>query len=34
MAKKFDKQIILINSEAHRFAIEFYRSKHRKSLLK
>lgn len=34
MAKKYDKQIILINSEAHRFAIEFYRSKHRKSLLK
>ena len=34
MATKHFKQIILINSEAHRFAIEFYRSKHRKSLLK
>lgn len=33
-AKKYKKEIILINSEAHRFAIEFYRSKHRKSLLK
>jgi excinuclease ABC subunit C len=32
-ASKYEKQIILINSEAHRFAIEFYRSKHRKSLL-
>jgi excinuclease ABC subunit C len=33
-ASTHNKQIILINSEAHRFAIEFYRSKHRKSLLK
>lgn len=32
-AKKYKKEIILINSEAHRFAIEFYRSKHRKSLI-
>jgi excinuclease ABC subunit C len=31
--KKYKKEIILINSEAHRFAIEFYRKKHRKSLL-
>ncbi len=34
VALKHNKQIILINSEAHRFAIEFYRTKHRKSLLK
>lgn len=33
-SSKYQKQIILLNSEAHRFAIEFYRSKHRKSLLK
>ncbi len=32
--KRHTKEIILLNSEAHRFAIEFYRSKHRKSLLK
>jgi excinuclease ABC subunit C len=32
VAKKYKKEIILINSEAHRFAIGFYRSKHRKSL--
>lgn len=31
--KKNKKEIILINSESHRFAIEFYRSKHRKSLI-
>jgi excinuclease ABC subunit C len=30
--KRHSKEIILLNSEAHRFAIEFYRSKHRKSL--
>jgi excinuclease ABC subunit C len=30
--KRYNKDIILLNSEAHRFAIEFYRSKHRKSL--
>jgi len=30
--KKYKKEIIILNSEAHRFAIEFYRSKHRKSL--
>ncbi len=27
------KEVILLNSEAHRFAIEFYRKKHRKSML-
>jgi excinuclease ABC subunit C len=32
--KMYKKDIILINSEAHRFAIDFYRKKHRKSLLK
>jgi excinuclease ABC subunit C len=32
-AKKHKKDIILINSEAHRFAITFYRSKHRKSMI-
>lgn len=31
--KKYTKDIILLNSEAHRFAIEFYRKKHRNSLL-
>lgn len=31
--KKYKKEIILINSEAHRFAIEFYRKTHRKSLV-
>jgi len=29
---KYEKDILLVNSEAHRFAIEFYRTKHRKSL--
>jgi excinuclease ABC subunit C len=33
-AEKYKKQIILINSEAHRFAIEFYRKTHRKSFLR
>lgn len=33
VAKRYSKDIILINSEAHRFAIEFYRKKHRKSML-
>ncbi len=33
IAQQYNKQIILINSEAHRFAIEFYRKKHRKSML-
>jgi excinuclease ABC subunit C len=30
---RYSKQAVLLNSEAHRFAIEFYRSKHRKSLV-
>ncbi len=34
IVKKYNKQIVLLNSEAHRFAIEFYRKKHRKSFLK
>lgn len=29
---KYEKDILLVNNEAHRFAIEFYRQKHRKSL--
>ncbi len=33
VTKKYKKDIILLNSEAHRFAIEFYRNKHRKSLI-
>lgn len=35
LVKKYKKDVLLINSEAHRFAISFYRAKHRKgSLLK
>jgi len=35
LVKKYKKDILLINNEAHRFAISFYRAKHRKgSLLK
>lgn len=30
---KYKKDAILLNSEAHRFAIEFYRKTHRKSML-
>ena len=33
LAKTHKKDIILINSEAHRFAISFYRNKHRTSLI-
>lgn len=33
VTKTHKKDIILINSEAHRFAIDFYRNKHRKSLI-
>jgi excinuclease ABC subunit C len=33
ISKRYNKEIILLNSEAHRFAIEFYRKKHRNSLL-
>ena len=32
--KKYKGQILLANSEAHRFAIKFYRSKSRKNMLK
>jgi hypothetical protein len=32
-AKRYRREIILLNSEAHRFAIEFYRNTHRKSML-
>jgi excinuclease ABC subunit C len=32
--KKYKKLILLANNEAHRFAIKFYRSKSRKSMLK
>lgn len=32
ISKKYKKEIILSNSEAHRFAIEFYRNTHRKSV--
>ena len=32
--KKYKNQILLANSEAHRFAIKFYRSKSRKNMLK
>ncbi len=32
--KKYKKIILLANSEAHRFAIKFYRSKSRKNMLK
>lgn len=32
-SRKHKRDIILLNSEAHRFAIEFYRNKHRKSLI-
>ena len=32
--KKYKNQILLLNSEAHRFAIKFYRSKSRKNMLK
>ena len=31
VSKRYSKDVILLNSEAHRFAIEFYRTKHRKS---
>lgn len=34
MSKLYRKEIILLNSEAHRFAIEFYRNTHRKSVFK
>jgi len=33
LSKELQMQAILLNSEAHRFAIEFYRKTHRKSLL-
>jgi excinuclease ABC subunit C len=33
-AKRHKKEIIILNSEAHRFAIEFYRKKHWKSVFK
>jgi len=32
--RKYKKEILLANSEAHRFAIKFYRSKSRKNMLK
>jgi len=32
--KKYKREILLANSEAHRFAIKFYRSKSRKNMLK
>ena len=32
--KKYKKEILLANSEAHRFAIKFYRAKSRKNMLK
>jgi excinuclease ABC subunit C len=32
--KQYKKEILLANSEAHRFAIKFYRSKSRKNMLK
>jgi len=32
-AKKYKKEIFLINNEAHRFAITFFRSKQRKNLI-
>lgn len=31
---KYKKEILLANSEAHRFAIKFYRQKSRKNMLK
>ncbi|MCB9805934.1 GIY-YIG nuclease family protein [Candidatus Nomurabacteria bacterium] len=31
--KSYERDILLANSEAHRFAIGFYRSKHRKNLI-